>query len=344
MSAQISCGLDIGSQTIKVVELSKDKDKLRLLSLGTTPVSPGGLISESQLDQQAVSQSIKKLFEDAKIGTKEVNSALPESSVFTRVIEVPQVTEEELSEALNWEAEQYIPLPLSEVNLDFSVIKKPENKNEKMTILLVAAPLRLIKKYQKIIEEAGLTLLSLETEIIAVSRALDYQYPKGGTLMIVHLGAGTTDFSIVRQGLIFFTRSISTGGEALARAVAQEFGFTLSQAEEYKRTYGLEEDKLEGKVLGAIKPLMETIIEELRRAIAFYQDKNPMEQVATIILSGGTAKLPGVVSYLAKETGIETQIANPWINLNVDPKIISAFLEDGPIFSAAAGLALREIV
>jgi len=344
MAAQIQCGLDVGSQTIKVVELKKEEGKIRILALGTHPVPPGGLISENQLDQEAVSTEIKKLFGEVKITTRDVNSALPESSVFAHVIEVPQVSEEELSEALRWEGEQYIPLPLSEVYLDFSVIKKPQNKSEKMTVLLVAAPLRMIEKYTKIIEGAGLNLLSLETEILAVSRALGSQLPPEKTLLVVHLGAATTDFSIVRGGIIFFTRSISTGGEALARAVAQEFGFTLAQAEEYKRTYGLEKDKLEGKVLGVIKPLVDTIIEETKRAITFFEDKNPDEKIGSLILSGGTAKLPGMVSYLAENTGIETQVANPWITFTVDPKVISAFAEDGPIFAVATGLAMKETV
>jgi type IV pilus assembly protein PilM len=189
---------------------------------------------------------------------------------------------------------------------------------------------------------AGLEPVSLEPEIIAISRSLVGQSPT--PTLIINLGAATTDISIVRNGVLTFTRSIASGGEALARAVAKEMGFELSQAEEYKRTYGLEEDKLEGKILAAVKPIFDTVIEEIKRSLVFYQEKYPEEPIKIVSLCGGTAKLPGLVVYLAQNLGIETQIGNPWVTVSHDPKLFPKIDEEGPVFAVALGLAMKEIV
>jgi len=189
---------------------------------------------------------------------------------------------------------------------------------------------------------AGLEPVVFETETLAIARSLVGKNPS--STLIINLGAATTDLSILRNGTLVFTRSIASGGDSLARAVAYEMGFELSQAEEYKRTYGLEEDKLEGKILIAVKPIFDTIIEEIRKSLIFYQDRYPGEQIKIINLCGGTAKLPGVVVYLAKNLGIETQIGDPWISVGHDPKIFPKIEEDGPVFAIAVGLAMREII
>lgn len=343
MAAHLPLGLDIGSHTLKLVELSKKDKGYYLLAVGVAPTPPKGLASDAQPDLETLAVSIKKLVLDSRASSRQVNTSLPESQIFSRVIEMPPLTETELASAIKWEAEQYIPMPLAEVKMDFAILSSPKKGEEgKMEVLLVAAPLTLIEKYKKILEMAGLTPASLEPEIIAVSRSLVGE-SKTPTL-IINLGAATTDLSIVRNGVLTFTRSIASGGEALARAVAKEMGFELSQAEEYKRTYGLEEDKLEGKILSAVKPIFDTVIEEIKRALAFYQGKYPEEPIKIVSLCGGTAKLPGLVVYLAQNLGIETQIGNPWVAVGRDPKVFPKIDEEGPIFAVAVGLAQKEIV
>jgi len=334
-------GLDLGTNLIKVVQLKKEKGQLVLVAAGSISTPPKGLISDSPLDQEAVAEAIKKLLADAKISVKKVNSALPDSKVFSRVIELPLLSENELEGALKWEAEQYIPFPLEEVNLDFSILEKNE-KEKKMQVLIVAAPLRLIEKYTNILKLAGLTPLSLETEIVAVSRAVSAQISEDETAMIIHLGGSATNFSILKRGAFSFMGSILSGGETLTRAIAQELGFDINQAEQYKKTYGLEEERLEGRVLDAVRPVMVKIVQEIKKAFSFYQKKNPNDPVRSLILSGGTARLPGIASYLTQNLDIETRIGNLRSMMQIDEKKFANFIDDSVIFIAATGLALKE--
>lgn len=343
MAKNLPLGLDIGSHAIKLIQLEKKDKGYWLQAAALAPTPSKGLSSEADTDLEALSVAIKKLVLDSHATTRQVNTSLPESQIFTRVIEMPSLTEAELASAIKWEAEQYIPLPLNEVKIDFaSLSTDPKTAGGKIEVLLVAAPLTLIAKYKKILEMAGLEPVSLEPEILALSRSLVGQ-PEASTL-IINIGAATTDLSIIRRGVLTFTRSIASGGAALARAIAQEMGFELSQAEEYKRTYGLEEDKLEGKILTAVKPIFDTIIEEIKRSLVFYQDKYPAEQILNASLCGGTSKLPGLMSYLTQNLGIETQIGNPWVSVTKESKAFPKIEEEGAVFAVAIGLAMREVI
>lgn len=334
-------GLDIGSHSIKLVEIGRQKNEAVLVVAGSVPTPPKALAGAAPEDIEAIAKVVQKLWKEAGAKTKNVNIALPESQVFTRVIEVPELSPRELTSAIKWEAEQYIPLPLDQVTVDFTILRSAkETGTNKMDVLLVASPKTLVEKYVTILEYADLIPVAVETEIIAASRALIRSAGTVRTVMMVSLGAQTTDLAIARNGILSFTRSISAGGAALSRAVAQSFGFELPQAEEFKRTYGLEKDKLEGKILTSVKPIMDTIIAEVKRAVAFYQEKYKEEQVGVVILSGGTAKVPGMVVYVAENLGIEVQIANPWLGI-VREERFRVLEAEGPVFSVAVGLALR---
>ncbi|MDP1722701.1 MAG: type IV pilus assembly protein PilM [Candidatus Gottesmanbacteria bacterium] len=334
-------GLDIGSHSIKLVEIGRRKDEAVLMAAGSIPTPPKALLAVNPEDLESIASVVKKLWKETGAITKNVNIALPESQVFTRVIEVPQLSDRELTSAIKWEAEQYIPLPLDQVTVDFTILREArETGTNKMDVLLVASPKTLVEKYVTILELAELTPVAVETEIIAASRSLIRSTSSVRTVMIVSLGAQTTDLAILRNGIFSFTRSISSGGEALSRAVAQAFGFEISQAEEFKKTYGIEKDKLEGKLLTAVSPIMDTIINEMKRAVAYYQEKYKEENIGVAIISGGTAKVPGMVVYMAEKLGIEVQLANPWIGIVRDPRfhVLDA---EGPVFSVAVGLAFR---
>lgn len=335
-------GLDIGSHSIKLVELTKDKSEVTLRAAGSCPTPPKSLTSTIPSDQEALAIAVKKLFSDSGVTNREVSIALPESQVITRVVEdVPQLSARELTSAIQWEAEQYIPLPLAQVNVDFTVLRDAKQTGtNKMEVLLVAAPKVLVEKYVHILELADVTVVGAETEIIAASRALVRTVGTVKTVMVVSLGAQTTDLAILRGGVLAFTRSISAGGEALSRAVAQGLDFELAQAEEFKRTYGVEQDKLEGKIVAATKPVMDTIVSEMTRAITFYQEKYKSERVETVLLSGGTARLPGMVVFIAQALGIEAQLANPWVGIAKSSQY-TVLDTEGAVFSVAVGLALR---
>lgn len=335
-------GLDIGSHSIKLIELAHVGNAITLVTAGTISTPPKALVSHLPADTQAIAIAIKKLMKDTGATSKNVNIALPESQVFTRVIDVPQLSQRELASAIKWEAEQYIPLPLDQVNIDFSILREAKDSHgtNKMEVLLVAAPKALLEKYVTILDLADVTTGGVETEIIAASRALVRSATTIGTAMVVSLGAQTTDLAILRNGILAFTRSISAGGEALSRALAQGLGFEQSQAEEFKKTYGLEQDRLEGKIVLATKPIMDTIVGEIKRAVAFYQEKYKDSKVEALLLSGGTARLPGLVVYMAQALGVEAQLANPWVGIKKESRF-AALDAEGPVFAVAVGLALK---
>jgi len=166
-------GLDIGSHKIKIVQVQKSGDNYRLVALGSAPSTSKGILSESESDLTQLATIIKKLHQETKIKTKNVVTALPQDKVFTQVITLPQLSENELTSALKWEAEQYIPIPLAEATISHQIIGRiKENAKEKIEVLLAAAPNRLIDKTVKVVKSAGFNLVSLETEILAVARSL----------------------------------------------------------------------------------------------------------------------------------------------------------------------------
>lgn len=342
--AKTTVGLDIGISQVKVVALSRDKTSVRLLSLGTIPVPQPGIVSDSDADLEAVSMTIRKLLVATKIDEKNIIVALPESKVFTRVIDdLPYLTDQELASAIRYASEEFIPMPLTEVNLNWQVLfRSSEEGKGKTLVFVVASPKKLVLKYINVLAIAGIRPKALETEIIAVTRSLVGNNPFSPVTLIIQLGAQTSDFATVSKGLIWLTRSISTGGMALTRTLAQHFNFELNQAEEYKKVYGLLEDQLEGKVFEVLRPVVNIIAEESKRVIQAFEQKYPQNSIKRVVLSGGGAKMPGLVAYLASSLGLEVQEADPWLFIAKEKKLSGKLSSDAPLYSVAVGLALRE--
>ncbi len=338
-------GLDIGSHSIKVVQLRRENKRFILQAFGKATTPPNALASDAPLDQGALSEAVRNLVKDAKITSTNVAVAFPESAIFTRVIEIPNMGDKELANAIQWEAEQYIPLPLKDVKLSWQVLSRPTAKEPgaKMSVYLVAAPNTLIERYVGLLKQAKLNPISFETETIAIKRALVDGRDAGPTTLIISVGATTTDLAIVSSGVTSFTRSIATGGSALARAIAQDLGFEMGQAEEYKKNYGLVEDQLEGKVMQAIKPVFDIITSEIQRAILFYQTRHPSDTIKRVVLVGGTANLPGMVVYLATTIGLEVQIGSPWQSVEIPSSLQQRVKEDETSYAVAVGLAMKEL-
>lgn len=342
-------GLDIGASSMKIVWFIGQNNNLSLAAAMTVSTPAKGMQSESPLDEEEMARSIKQLIMDAKITTNMVNIALPENKVYTKVLDMPSLSDKELSSAIYWEAEQSIPVPLETITLDWKVLRRPEKTDveNKMQVLLVGAPTLLIEKYQKILGMAGLSISYIETEILSAIRAIMFPYmqKKGSVfpnMLIVNIGAMSTSLAIVKSGIMVFTYSVAIGGAAINRSIAADFGFSLQQAEEYKKTYGISQKNLEGKIGDSSKPILLSIIGEVKKAIAFYKDKYkndaPIQQV---LLTGGTAKLPGIDSFFAQNLEIETATANPWQVLT-NQQVPREIIDNASDYTIAIGLALRD--
>ena len=339
--AKILLGLDVGSQTIKAVQLSKEKNKVKLLSAGFIPTPKIESDMAGRTDEQIISNTIKQLIHDMKLNTNDVSLSLPSYKVVTQVIETPLMNDRELESSISWEAEQYIPLPLSKVKLDYTVINSNE-KTKKMKILLVAAPISLIEKYMRIMSISGLNPIAIETEIFAAARSINHSLPTLPNVVLVSIGATNTEIAIIKDQMLSFTRTYPIGGNTLSRAISEELGFDFSQAEEYKKTYGIEEDKLEGKLSKIMSPFFNNLFSEIEKTIAYFREEFPKEELMTMVISGGTAKMPGLMLSTTKNIGINSQVSNPFINLDVDVDVLSSLNTDAPIYTTAVGLALRE--
>ncbi|MCM8787810.1 MAG: pilus assembly protein PilM, partial [Candidatus Omnitrophica bacterium] len=205
-------GLDIGSYSIKLVEGEKKGKEWRLVTFGEAK-TPVDINSDAPKDKVALSETIKKLCQSCRVTTKNVVFSLSETEVFSQVIELPYFNDAELATAINFEAEQYIPVPLDEVQLEYLVLKRPpKGSSEKMEVLLVGAKKRILEKKVEILEAAGLIPKAAETETLALIRCLEKS--NKGVYFVVDLGFRSTDLMIVLDGVLKFVRTIPSGGEA----------------------------------------------------------------------------------------------------------------------------------
>ena len=334
-------GLDIGTQYIKVAQVRKTTSSYQLTKIGYTPSPAKGLSSEAQVDYEILAETIKKLVKDSQIETKNVALAIPEAQVFNRIIQIPEVSESELASAIKWEAEQYIPLPLEEARLAWQVLSKSE-KEKKLNILLIAVPDTLIDKYEKVCSLSHLEAVAVETEMLSLIRAF-YTNAQMPTSLLIDIGAQNTSLAVVQDGgILIYNRSIQTAGNATTRAIASELGLEIPEAEEYKKSYGLDKSKLSGKVANAINPIFTAVLNEIKRGVSFAQEKYPDNPVKRIVVSGGSSLLPHLVATIASQTGVETEIGNPLSNIALSENLKQSYGALGSLFAISVGLAMKE--
>jgi len=335
----MSVGLDIGSKTIKIVELSNQGAAWRLQASGVVGYkgNPPNAI-EDEKEYVALADVVRKLVSQAKINSKEVNISLPESLVFTKNIKFPSLTDQEIASAVKWEAEQYIPIPVAEAVLEHQIIERAgSGEASEVSVLLIATPRTLVEKYVKVAQMAGLTAVGVETELLALVRALA---PPDKTALLLDLGSRSTNIAIAKNGNLCFSRSVPTAGEAFTRALSQGLGVDYAQAEEYKKTYGLS-DQLEGKVKSAVEPTFKLVVDEIKKAIQFYQTEANGGAPQMVVVSGGTANMPEAISGMTELLGLEVVVGNPFAKLVVDPDTLNILKNYTSLYSIAVGLALR---
>ena len=212
-----------------------------------------------------------------------------------------------------------------------------------MEVLLVAAPIALIEKYMRVITFAGLKPVALETEILATSRTIIRNFPTLNNILIITVGASSTEIGLTHNQILIYTKSYPVGSITLTRAISQELGFESVQAEEYLKTYGFEEDKLEGKIAKIINPFFVDIFSEMEKSVVYFKEKYPTEEINAAVICGGLAKLPGLVLSITRNLGVDSQICNPFINIIIDKNILPVLTPEAFLYTTAVGLALKEV-
>lgn len=329
-------GLDIGTGSIKIVQLEKEEGKERLLGLGEVknPFT-GKEIPQEMMTKTA--EAIKKLRDDLEIKSKLAVVALPEDEVISRVIVFPPLKEKEVAKALFYEVETFVPYPKEKIQLDYQIIEK---RRDRIFVFVVATQKKTVARYEELLKMAGLIPLALETTAVALVRALVSPSPE--PVMIVDLGAKNSTMTVAKNGSIYLTRVIRLGGDAFTRAISLSLGMEFFKAEEYKKTYGFQTGQWENKIRQAMIEVFDHLAEEIKKGILSFKEEWG-ERVKLLILSGGGANMPGLMDELIKILGIEVQIAHPLAGVDfTGAKIISENYKDDARFSVPVGLAKRE--
>ena len=340
-SSQSYLGIDIGSTSIKVVELKKEAGQAKLLSYGFSENMKDGQ-SDWQKNSSLAAEIINKVCAEAGIISKSAISALPTFSVFSSVLHLSNVTNKDMASTIHWEAKKVIPLPLEEMILDWKKIDEGGGEAKSgLRILLTGAPRALVKKYIEIFKKAQINLLSLETETFSLIRSLVGN--DKSTIMVVEIGAGTTDVSIVDNKIPILNRSIDVGGMTITKAIGNFSKINFEKAEQFKYDLGVHAiDSPTEDIPKVITDSISPIINEIKYAINLFQSKNN-KKTEKIILSGGSALLPGLVEYLSKILNINVIIGDPWVRVSYPVDLKPLLHEIGPRMSVAIGLAMREI-
>ena len=333
-------GVDIGSTSIKLVELAKERGVPALVTYGYAERAISDIVKgDAKTILAKIANLLKKLYTQAGITSYKAVTALPNFSVFNSVITLPMMNKKELGSAVHWEAKKFIPMPIEDVVLDWRIIDtiSVDSKRKNYRILLTAAAKNLVKRYVEIFKQADLQLLSLETESFALARALIGK--SQATTMIIDSSAVTTDIIIIEKGVPALNRSIDVGGITISRAIANSLKVDFKRAEQFKRDIGMNGSSKIPKVIeGILKP----VIDEMRYSLRLYQDQSG-KVVEKVIFSGGSAYLPNLPEHFSKILNIQVIVGNPWARVAFPEDLKPALDEVAPRFAVAVGLALREI-
>jgi len=336
--------LDVGNHSIKVAHVRRQGDKASLQRIGSVKTEFGLLDNDSDEGVKRLAELVKQAREVSGITTINCVAAVPESPIFSRLITIPKVTEEQLQETVHWELKSLIPVPLDEVDVAFLEIGEKEVNGQKLIdMYVVAAPKTMTNKFKKVCEAAGLNLIALETESLANTRAVTYNYQTEKDIIICDFGASGTDLIIARNGIPVFAQSISTGSDALTKVIAADFGLDMEQAEKYKRAFGLKLDEGEGKIAKSIDPMMQIITSEMSRILTYFKERIGDTGASQIYMVGEAAKLPGLAEYFSTHLNLQAQLVDPTIKLEVANEAKKE-LEQLPSvgFSVAIGMGLKE--
>lgn len=330
-------GLDIGTNHIRLVELGSGGGKYSLKAYAQAPLPVGLTQSDSKLDLQKLAKIITDLAKQAGVSTNNVVAAIPGTSVFNATIKVPPMSRDELAKAMQYQAEQNIPLKLDEVKYDWQVIKEDPQTKE-LTVMIIAGAKSKVNQIIELLKYADLNVIALETSTVAMARSL--AKPEIPIAMILDIGATTTEIAVIEGGTLVQTRSFPLAGYALTRAVSQQLGLDMNQAEQFKQRFGLSQDKLEGQVYKVIEPIVKNILDEAVRSAKFYQEQFG-NSITRVILTGSTSKLPLLSEYIKSYTGMEVMQGNPWTNVSYPSANSDNIMSVSTEFATAIGLAMR---
>lgn len=349
-------GLDIGTHSIKVICLKADY----LVNIGVAEISADSLSGLStEAKDNLVINALKRVLLENKISVRSAVTSVAGDGVIVRYITLPKMTDKELKATIKFEAEPHISFDIEQVILDYQILgEKVEEELKKIDVLLVAAKKELIHKHLSILEAAGLNVVAIDLDAFALEGAYEFTYAeeKTGSVALINIGATFTNVNILENGISRFTRDILIAGNNFTKVIQRDLRVDYKKAELLKRQKGAilieeetelgsvrEDDEEAVQVCETIKSPIHELIGELQRSFDYYQAQTHERSITKIVISGGTAKLRNIDKFLSQELKIPVQIDNPFMRLQINPKVYSPeYIEKvAPLFSVALGLAVR---
>jgi type IV pilus assembly protein PilM len=333
-------GVDIGTATIKVVELSRWGTRKSLKNYGAMSSEvlydkPFRTAEKTSLllSSKDIARALRGILQEAKIETKQAVFSIPDFSSFFTHFELPQMSREELPQAVQYEGRKHVPLPFSEVTFDWQILNKQRFGvgKEPIKILMVAVPNEIINQYQEIAKLAKVQLSTLEAEVFGLIRSFGHNGKESA--VVLDMGAQTTTINVVQKGVLQSSRSIDIGGANFTERISQSLSIDRKRAEERKRKEGLSSKELQT----VLSPLLDTVVTEIHRAI----EDSAGQQIQSIILGGGSSLLLGLSAYFAESLKKEVELIDPFRSVFYPPVLEDTIHTMGPSYAVAVGMALR---
>jgi type IV pilus assembly protein PilM len=336
-------GLDIGSSAVKAVELRRKGNSFELLNLGIEPLGQDTVVDGAIMDALSVSSAIEKIFTDNRIKTKSVATSVSGHSVIVKRVTVGATTDEELYNAIPYEAQQHIPFDMTDVNLSYQGLG-PSPSGSGTDVMLVAVKREKILNHTNVLSQAGKTPIVVDYDGFAVYNAFEvnYEVPSDQMAALLNIGASIMNIVIGRGGNPLFTRDVSVGGNQYTDTLQKELDLSYEDAERLKQGFEVPNVTQEQKI-PHLRSVTEILMLEIQKTFDFFRQTTSTENIQHIYVSGGTAKIDGLVDQLKAEFSIPVEIINPFQRIMVDSKKFDVgYVEEiAPRMSVAVGLALR---
>ena len=335
-------GLDIGSSAVKAVELKAQGKAYRVTAFGSEPVPPDSIVDGAIIDGTAVADAIRRLFENKAFKTKDVAASLSGNAVIVKKINLPVMTEAELAESIYWEAEQYIPFDIQDVNLDYQILDAAGDSKGTMDVLLVAAKKEKIADYTGVISQAGRTPVVVDVDAFALQNAYEENYDPIGVNVLLNAGASAININILSGDQSVFTRDISIGGNAYTEAVQKELNLPFESAEQLKKGQFVEGATYE-EVMPVLHAVTENVLLEIQKTFDFFKATASSDRIDRIYLSGGASRVNGFAQTLGDRFGAPVEAFDPFRRIGFEPGKLGVVDAENliPTSAVAVGLALR---
>jgi type IV pilus assembly protein PilM len=339
-------GLDIGSSGVKVVGVSTSSKGFEVTHLGMAPVPAEAIVQGAFLNSSAIVDAIRDAVANAGIKGKAIAAAVSGHSVIVKQISLPVMTAEELEESIRWEAEQYIPFDVNEVNLDFQILSGDDAEGQ-MDVLLVAAKKDLIDDYVQVIGEAGLSPAVVDVASFAIENAFEanYDVEPGEVVALVNVGAQVVNISVVKDGMPAFTRDISTGGNQYTEEIQKALSIGYDEAERIKLGNATPDDShdvVPQEVDHAMRATTDQVLGEITRSLDFFSATAAESRIGRVMVCGGSAHVSDFAKAFQDRANVPVQVLNPFERMLPSKKFDESFLlEMGPFMTVGVGLALR---